>query len=70
MSSCTRSLLLIHTIISLYVHNSSHVIMCLSKTLKEKPPMATFLEEYKLSEEFESNCDYIEMEVVKRAYLK
>ena len=27
--------------------------------------MATFPEEYKLSDEFESNCDYMEMESIK-----
>ena len=53
--------LLAHTVISFYVHNLSHQMMCFSKTLKGKPSMATFPEEFKLSDEFENNCDYAEI---------
>ena len=36
--------------------------MCFSKILKEKPPMVQIPYEFKLSDEFESNCDYVELE--------
>ena len=61
MSPHITSFLLIHTTISLYVHSSSNEIMCFSTTLQEKPTDAFFPEEFKLSDEFEGNCDYIDI---------
>ena len=54
--------LFIHISISFHVDSTLHQTMCFSKILKEKPPMVHFPDEFKLSDEFESSCDYVELE--------
>ena len=53
---------LIHTTIHSHVNTPSHQTMCFSKSLVGRPPMAKLPEEFKLSTDFESNCDYVEIE--------